>query len=208
MAREDDPTAKIVSLMKDHTKPVSRPRRKASPSVAIRGDGNIVGNNNMVLNQPQLVSKTVVKTGDGVIDAAQKAELLRLRDEWLDTHNRLKRTPMPHSRPMAALNRKMGVNKYAEIPQERFAEARAWMQRQIAMLRNGMRSAPARLPNWRSSTISYIKASCKNQLGDAAAYSPFIERQFGKSSLTALTDTELQKTRVHIAGRKQGMKPD
>lgn len=211
MTREDDPKAAIVSLMEGATpitEPVHKPRRPARATNEIKGNGNIVGNNNTVLNQPRLVRQTIVKTGDGVIDAAQKAELLRLRNEWRDTHNRLKRKPMHPSGPMSALNRKMGVNRYVEIPQERFAEARAWMQQQIAMLRNGKPSAPTKLPNWRSSTISYIKASCKNQLGDAAAYVPFAEKHFGKSSLSALNDTELQKVRIHIAGRKQGMKPD
>lgn len=88
------------------------------------------------------------------------------------------------------------------------------MHRELAELRFGssatfsglVRSVPVHLPSWRSSTIIYIKASCKNQLGDAAAYVPFVEKHFGKSSLSALTDTELQKVRVHVAGRKQSAK--
>lgn len=64
-----------------------------------------------------------------------------------------------------------------------------------------MASAPRKDPAWRARAIAYIKARCKNQLGDERAYLPYIAR-FGKTSLADLTDDELARTRTYIARKK------
>lgn len=173
------------------------------PTTLIRGDSNIIGNNNTVNHSPRIIKKTIVKTGDGVIDQDQKGELLRLRDEWIATHNAVKATPLTQRTAMSRLNRHMGVNTYHEIPMERFGEARAWMMQQPAIVRN-MKSAPAKAPNWRSKTITYIKTRCKNQLGDDQIYKPYIETKFGKNSLALLSDVELQVVKQHVAQKQPG----
>lgn len=151
---------------------------------------------------PVLRPRVIVKTGDGVVDAKQKAELKRLVGEWVDARSRVRKSQSTYAGAWSAFNANFAINSYAELPMERFDEACAWLRRQLAII-NGMKSAPKVLPDWRPKAISAIKARCKNQLGDADAYKPYIQTRFGKSSLTELTDDELQKTKVYVMGKKK-----
>lgn len=150
---------------------------------------------------PVLRPRVIVKTGDGVVDAGQKAELKRLVGEWVEARSRVRKSQSTYGGAWSAFNAKFSINSYAELPIERFDEACAWLRRQLGIL-NGMKSAPKVLPDWRPKTISAIKARCKNQLGDADAYRPYIQTRFGKSSLTELTDDELRKTKAYVMSKK------
>lgn len=57
----------------------------------------------------------------------------------------------------------------------------------------------ARTP-WRTLTIAAIKARCANDLRDAHFYAGFVRQQFGKDSLAALADAELQRVQQYIFG--------
>lgn len=216
---------KIVDFLEDLVpkEPPAKPVRKRRPPAAkastpaipdqkpgtiyVNGNGNVVAGGHVTQNITHIYghhkpaqTKPVVKTADGVLDATQKGELLRLRDEIVDTHNAVHKTKLiTQAAVMISLNRHLGVNTYHEIPMERFGEARSWMQQWAATIRN-MKSAPAKVSNWRSKTIVYIKARCKNQLGDDQIYKPYIEKKFQKSSLAQLTDPELQTVKQYVAG--------
>ncbi|GAB4303816.1 MAG: hypothetical protein Fur0034_20130 [Desulfuromonadia bacterium] len=64
-----------------------------------------------------------------------------------------------------------------------------------------MKTAPIRDDALRARQIAYIKARCKNQLGDAELYRAYIQRRFCKASLADLTDDELARTKAYIARR-------
>lgn len=49
----------------------------------------------------------------------------------------------------------------------------------------------------------FIKASCKNQLGDEFFYLPYTQRKFGKNSLTELDNSELAAVRTYIISKKR-----
>lgn len=194
----EDPKNRIVRLMKE-----GAGERESRPdgSISVRGEGNITAGRDVNLN-PIVRPRVVVKTGDGAVDASQKAELQRLIREWIEARMAVRRSTFSFQAAWSAFNRHFGLNSYAELPMEDFGAARAWLQQNIATIAS-MPSAPRKMPGWRGRTIGAIKARCKNQLGDPRAYAPFIERRFGKSSLAQLSDDELQATRLHVFGRKR-----
>lgn len=63
----------------------------------------------------------------------------------------------------------------------------------------GHASHHARTP-WRTLTIAAIKAHCANDLRDARFYAGFVRQQFGKDSLAALADAELQRVQQYVFG--------
>lgn len=213
MASSDDYRRKVLDLLRQ-TEPVdpsekatAKPKapRGAKPSVSITGNGNIVGNGNVVAGgsvnlNPVIRPKVHVTTGEGTIDAAQKAELTRLIGEWVTARNAVRKGEASFPAAWKALNNAFSLNSYHELPMEKFGEARAWLQRQLAII-SSMKSAPKKLPDWRRNTIGAIKVRCKNQLGEPDAYKTYILKRFGKSSLALLTDDELQATRQYVFGK-------
>lgn len=206
----EDPEKRVLRLMREGgkpkpaAKPKRKPRPKAAQSIQVHGSGNVVAGRDVV--SPIVRPRVTVKTGDGVIDASQKAELQRLIADWVNVRGAVRKSGFSYGAAWSALNRHFGVNKYAELPMEEFGAARAWLQRQIAIV-DGMPSAPRKVAGWRGRTIGKIKARAKNQLGDADIYKPWLEKRFGKDSLTLLTDDELQATRQHVFGLKRKAEP-
>jgi len=193
----------IVRLLKE-----SEPNDKgktAESKIEISGNNNIVGNGNIHLISPQLVNNTIVKTADGTIDAAQKAELQRLIDEWVESSNAVKKRVLTYGAAWKSLNAAFDANSYHEIKMEQFEEARRWIMQKIGII-SGMKSAPKKLLGWRTKTIQYIKAACKNDLNDPNAYKSYIEQKFQCDSLAKLGDNDLQAVKQYIAGRKQRAK--
>ncbi len=191
----EDPKSKIVRLIKESSPRVHEPE---NPAISVQGDANITAGRDINLN-PLVRPRVTVKTGDGVVDAAQKAELQRLISEWVDARVAVRRTKFGFPAAWGAFNQHFGINKYAELPMESFGDARAWLQRQVAII-SSMPSARRKMPGWRGRTIGAIKARAKNQLGDPHAYGAYIQQNFGKDSLAHLTDNELQATRLYVFG--------
>lgn len=190
----EDPKSRIVGLIKKSSDPA---HSHGKPAISVQGDANITAGGDINLN-PLVRPRVTVKTGDGVVDASQKAELQRLISEWVDARIAVRRTKFSFPAAWGAFNQHFGINKYAELPMESFGDARAWLQRQVAII-SSMPSA-RKMPSWRGRTIGAIKARSKNQLGDPHAYSAYIQRNFGKDSLAHLTDNELQATRLYVFG--------
>lgn len=201
MASSDEVRRAILGAVGD----MKPKQEKALTTFNVTGSGNAVGEGNVVITgdisiNPVTRPRVVVKTGDGTIDAAQKAEILRLLDEWVAARAAVRRGEMTIPGSRKAFNNAFGLNSYHELPAEEFGNARAWIQRQIAII-GSMRCAPKKMPNWRNKVIASIKARCKNQLGNPDVYKPYIERKFGKESLTQLTDDELQTTKQYVFGK-------
>lgn len=142
-----------------------------------------------------------MKTADGVIDAPQKAELTRLRDEWMTTHNAIKKTKLTYQAAWGRFNSAMRVSGYAELKPEQFEAGCKWFLKQIAML-SSMPSAAKKVPGHQGKRIGAIKTRCKNQLGDEFAYMTYITKNFDKSSLTDLDVKEMEATYRYIMGKK------
>ncbi len=203
-----DPKQKIIDIMKS-AKP-SQDENSKSPEkqgiAYICGDGNIVGNGNIQINgniNLTSVSKkrVIVKPAEGSVDPAQKAEIQRLIEEWIEAHNKVKQKTLSWGAAWRRFNQHFHISTYHELPSESFEEARKWLTQQKAQLLS-MKSAPKKIQSWRPDRIKAIKARCKNQLGDEKIYRFYIEQRFGKSSLTQLSDNELQATYVYIMSQK------
>lgn len=144
--------------------------------------------------------RVVVTPGVGVIDESQKVAITAARAEWIAVHNSIKQAPLSDKAAWSRINKAAGVTSYHLIPAERFALVMAYIQQQVAMLRN-MKSAPAKDDRWRSAKIGAIKARAIKQFGDANLYKPYIRKNFGLDSLTALSTDQLRRTYAWIMGK-------
>lgn len=197
-----DRRGKIVELLKQ-SKPARKPatgRQAVGHVIRVAGNGNVVAAGDVNL-MPVLRPRVVVKTGDGVIDASQRAELQRLVHDWVEARTAVRKSSSSYAAAWGALNRHFGISGYAELPMEQFGEARQWLARQVGIV-HSMASAPKKVSGWRHRTQDSIKARCRNQLGDEAFYRPYIERKFAKSSLRDLTDDELQRVKQYVFNAK------
>ena len=211
MTEEDSPDKRIARLIQE-TAPKPKPARKrkapakAAPPVAsnivnlsdVRAGRDVTVNVGAVPPPRPVVS---VQTGIGVIDAKQKAELTERVKEWLKLRGEIRKTPMTMGAAWAALNKKMGVNSYHELTPQQLPAAIKWLQRQTAILLK-MKSAPVKVENFRTLAISAIKARSK-QLGDQHYYVPHLVKTYGVTSLTHLSDKQLQEVKVWLFGQRR-----
>jgi hypothetical protein len=212
--QDREQTAKIVELMKSAAPAAKKPRPRRKPLVKepgviyVKGNGNVVAGGavsqvtNVHHHQPAR-PKVVVKTGDGTVDARQKAELQRLLRAWVDAYNAVKVRKLTWAAAWGGFNKAMRVSGYGELRPEQFDAACAWLQRQAAIV-TGANSAPKKLPSWRTKRYAAIKARCVNQLGDEFAYVAYTIKHFAKTSLTELTDAELEQTYRYVMGKSPG----
>lgn len=215
MSDIEDKKTNIVSLLQSATPP-ARTRKRSPPAKSATATGSnvfqinggnlsaqqvVVGNvNNYTVVRPPR-PRVVVTPGEGVVTDPQKAKINELRLDWIALHNSIKKAPLTDAAAWVKINRKAGVTSYHLIPSERFDLVIKFIKQEMAKLR-AMRSAPRKDASWRTTRISAIKARSKNQLGSADAYRPYIAKSFGASSLTDLTDDELQRTYSYIMAKK------
>lgn len=211
MTEEDSPDKRIARLIKE-TAPKPKPVRKrkapakAAPPVAsnivnlsdVRAGRDVTVNVGAVPPPRPVVS---VQTGVGVIDARQKAELTERVEEWLKLRNSIRKVPITIQAARAAMNKKMGVNSYHELTPQQLPAAFKWLQKQTAILLK-MKSAPVKVENFRTLAISAIKARSK-QLGDQHYYVPHLVKTYGVTSLTHLSDKQLQEVKVWLFGQRR-----
>lgn len=165
------------------------------------GDGNSVVNH-IVVNPPAQVTKVVVKPGDGVIDELQKITLKELVDDIVALEAQLKRTPRKHAAVWAALNRRMRVTSYHQIPMEQFAAARkildGWRGRLLSA-----KSAPTKLGDeHRKRRIRAIQTRSRQVPNGNELRLAYLKQTFGVASLTALDDDQLEQAYRHVMGWK------
>jgi hypothetical protein len=161
-------------------------------NVTGNGDNRIAGRDlyDLSLHVERIAPpKVVVKTGDGVLDAAQKAVLKRLVLQMAEDSS-VKAKPRTVASVWAQLNRYMKVNSYAEIRQADFDKAVASLRRGGAIYRSA-RSAPRKLPTWRPRRIAAIQTRCK-ELGLEAWRMAYMKEKFGKESMIDMGDEEIE----------------
>lgn len=203
---EDSPEKTLSRIRKELLDDSNGQTSSLPQSIQINGHGNIVGNGNVVLlwqeKEQRERPKVVVQTGVGVLDAAQKAAINELVYEWVDLSNSIRARKSEIAVKRAQFNRAMHVNSYAEIKQEDFSKAVAWLKRQIAIL-DGMASAPSKDPDWRTKRFRGINARAKEYPGGEARYRQYAFDHFGTSSLRGLNDEQLDAVYRHVFGWKK-----
>lgn len=173
----------------------------ADSPIYVSGSGNVVAGRDVLHMHKAPSIRNIIQPGPEHIDADQRRQLHDLCDEWVTLHASIKKTKLTKAKAWVDINRAAGSTTYALILQARFDDARAFVMKQMAILR-AMKSAPRKDDSWRAKRIGAIKARCINQLGDAGAYRQYIQRNFGVVSLTELATDQLQKTYAYIMAKK------
>ncbi|QOJ20316.1 MAG: hypothetical protein HRU77_06180 [Gammaproteobacteria bacterium] len=196
MTDREDHKKKIIDIIKS----ANNEQEDTQPSsISVNGNGNMTAGRDLNIN-PIIQKKVVVKTGEGAINAQQKAEIQTRLKAWIDSHNSVKKTELTYPAAWGKFKKRFKVNSYHELHQDLFEKAVKWLNTQKAIIQS-MKSAPKKDPTFRPSAIRFIKARCK-ELGDEFCYGDYIQRRFSKTSLADLDDDELRATRAYISKKK------
>ncbi|WP_420996202.1 hypothetical protein ACKI2N_002365 [Cupriavidus sp. 30B13] len=178
--------------------PASAPGQ-VMPNVTVSGGTVFVGNGNVhnVFNVRPKV--TVVQTGCGVLDAAQKRRLLDLRDQIVGVSRVLEGHEVSPAAVMKRLNTHMKVSSYAEIASDAFDRAESYLVRWRARL-DGMPGAN-RSAGWRERRVRAIHARCQ-EFGWEHWRTNYVRKAWRKESLIDLSDDQLEKLYLAVMRRK------
>ncbi|KAB2772135.1 transcriptional regulator [Brucella anthropi] len=160
------------------------------------------GSKVQIVNTQKHITRTKVeaKPGSEHIKDEQKRILTDLVDQIVETETLLKKTPKTHRAVWSSLNKHCGVTSYHLIKLEAFDKARKFLNMWLGRL-NSARSAPIKDGDaWRKKRIAYIKVNTKDPV-DEAAMRTYIARNFKATSLTELSNDELDRTYRYVAGR-------
>lgn len=178
----------------------------ARPEVDVSGaTGNVIGLNHghvtMISTQKHVTNtKAEVKPGDEHISEDQAATLTGLVNDVVDSEAKLRQKPKGHRAVWSALNSHCGVTRYRLIAHGDFTKAEKYLRQWIGRL-NSMASAPVKVGDaWRKRHYAYIKINCKD---DPTWVERYLEKNFGASSLTELSNDQLEQTYRAVASRKR-----
>jgi DNA-binding XRE family transcriptional regulator len=176
------------------------------PSIAFNGSSNVVGiMNGGTVNQIKTdrhvtTIKADVKPGDEHITESQAVTLTALVNEIVELETKLKQKPKTHRSVWGSLNAHIGVTRYRLIPLVSFDKAEKYLRQWIGRI-NSMSSAPVKDgDSWRKRKYAYIKINSKN---DPAIVDRYIAKNFSASSLSELSNDELEKVYRYVAARKK-----
>ena len=181
-------------------------------SVDQRGANKVVGyvasgGNVHFIDTEKHTTRTIaeVKPGETHISDKQASILLGLVTEIVEIEQKLKKRPASYRSVWGALNRFCGVPKYRLIQAADFDKARKYLDQWMGRL-NSMSTAPiVHGDSWRKRKYAYIKVNTKNVDDDEAARNYMI-RNFGVTSLTELSNDELERVYQYVAGRRNRAK--
>lgn len=175
----------LINFMAEAARRGKKPA-ESKPSIAIKGDGNIVGNNNQVriTVQAKPAVKVLVTPGAQHISTAQAAEIREMvnRLAQLQSHS--------HQQIWTTLKRTFGFATYHLLPAEQFPAVHAYLRARLA-------KTPA--PPGRKSLLARIHAQAKKRPDGIAQVKATAAQHFGTPSLSALTDDQL-RTLIQLAG--------
>ncbi len=196
----------VVKLFQDAAKPARKPRQPAKPAVHVNGDGNVVGNNNMVIKTERHVTKTIAKPEPGAahITEAQMSELRTMVEEIVRLEAIAKRDPANFPRVWNALRAKLGKRYSAArmMPIEMFPRAKKVLQTWIAQLL-GRSTVQKKDPETvRNNRLGNIHAAMK-QLDCEPKIRAYLKKNWDVSSLGDLDATALERVYRYVAGLKR-----
>ena len=208
MATDDDRfeivRRKVKNIMEAAKQSPENPTPQAGVSINLTGGRGhqVVGGD--FYDQSVRVEKLVpppvtVKTGDGVLNAGQKAKLTALVRDIVDA-SKAKRTPLAYGTVWSKLNTHMRVNKYDEILQDDFEKASAYLLRERAMLLK-IPSAHKKNPDWRRRRIAAVHARC-NERGWQEWRRAYMKEKFGRESMDQMPDSELESLYRAVMAKK------
>jgi transcriptional regulator with XRE-family HTH domain len=155
------------------------------------------------INTARHTTKTIAKVEPGElhITDSQAATLKDLVDEVVRTELRLKEKPRTHQAIFSAMNSHCKVTSYRLIALADFEKARKFLQQSMGRLMS-MKSAPSKTGDaWRKRHYAYIKINTKNEADDEAC-KVYLKKNFQATSITELSNDELEKVYRYVAGRR------
>ena len=196
----DDFESKVTQLFK---KSFSKSEGSSSvpQNVTTSGTGNIVsiGTNHINVTNQDVVVKPNVMPGLHHITSEQQYIIRTLVNEVVKAEMVAKTNPRNHAAVWSALKRKYKFSSYKFIEQEKFPEVESYLRQTIGRLKRS--KSARRSPSWRKSRYTFIHTRLK-ELGRVDDKDWYLEFNFGCSSLTELTDDQLQKTYDWVASLK------
>ncbi|KAF0205503.1 MAG: putative DNA-binding [Gallionellaceae bacterium] len=165
------------------------------------------GANISVVNTQRHVTRTTVKTvpGETHISDEQKVALQGLVKDVVDAEQKLKQKPKSYQAVWGALNAHCKVSQYALIASADFEKAQKYLNQWMGRL-HSMATAPVKDGDtWRKRHYAYIKINSKSP-EDAAVVSQYMIKNFKATSLTELSNDQLDKVYRYVAGRRSTKK--
>lgn len=153
------------------------------------------------------VTKTIaeVRPGEEHISDEQAAVLTGLVNAIVDKEAVLKTDPKTHRAVWSSLNAHCSVTRYRLIKSTDFERARKYLDQWMGRL-NSMATAP-RLDGdaWRKRRYAYIKINSKSDV-DEAAVAAYIKRNFRSTSISELSNDQLEQVYRYVAARRSRQK--
>lgn len=178
------------------------------PQTTVKGESNsvIVGDkgtiNNIKTEKHITRTKAEVKPGKEHIDEKMAVTLRDLVNEIVSLESQVRQTPRSYRAVWGSLNHHCGVTSYRLIPIELYNKAETYLRKWIGRLTSS-KSAPKKIGSeWRKKKYTYIKTNVKIFNLDDWLQQHLLNK-FSVSSLTELSDEELQKVYGSVASKKR-----
>lgn len=217
----DDSIKKVQAILKEATELSPKNAKKCTPTrtkivrtksignVSIVGDGNIhVGgdiNINIKEEKRQKPAKPEVKPGIEHITEEQASVIQGLVKEIAELEVAVKKSPKSFGSIWGGLNSHMKVSGYRMILLDDYDKATKYLRMWKGRL-NATPSAKKKNKDWRNTRLSAIHATAKNFELEYQMRA-YIMNKFKATSLTELTDEELDATyRYMLSAKKEAQK--
>lgn len=145
--------------------------------------------------------KAETKPGEDHISLQQRSILKDLVDQVAEKEVTLKRQPKGHRAIWSSLNKHCGVNTYTLIALDDFEKARKYLYVWLGRLNASKSASSADGSAWRRSRYAYIKINSKDH-EDEKSLKAYMLRNYKASSLTELSDDQLDNVYKYVAGRR------
>lgn len=189
-------------------KPKEGKKRKPDDpqGINVKGDGNIIGNNNTYVRTEKLTHNVTaeVRPGEEHITEEQAAAIKRMVNQIVELEAVTKRNPKSHQAVYGALNNRFKVTRYRLHKREKWPEIESYLRQWIGRL-SSTASAKRSAPDWRKSKYSYIKINVR-QLGLEDKLNELLLSRYGVASIKDLSDDDLEVVYRTVAGWKQRSK--
>ncbi len=150
--------------------------------------------------------KAETKPGEDHISLQQRSILKDLVDQVAEKELALKRQPKGHRAIWASLNKHCGVNTYTLISLNDFEKARKYLHVWLGRLNASKSASSTDGSAWRKKRYAYIKINTKDAEEEKALKS-YMKRKYNESSLTNLSDDQLDTVYRYVAGRMSRKRP-
>jgi hypothetical protein len=196
----DDLTKKVARALKENTD--KQKQVDLTPVVAVNGDGNIVGNGNVMVKTEKVIyrPRVTVTPGIGCITSEQGAILYRLVHEIGNLETIARKEPQHYGSIWKAVNKLCGVTSYKEIPVEKFSKAETYLRRWLGRL-SSSKTAKKSDPGWRKRKFAYIHTNVK-QMNCDDKLRTLLRDRYGVESLTKISDDDLAAVYSIVASWK------